>query len=319
MTDFIRIPGNPVPEGGEIAMLDTPDGARLRVAWFPRENARGCVMLLNGRSEFIEKYFEVVEDLRAREFCVATMDWRGQGLSTRMLPDSRDGHITDFATFTDDLRHVIAQWVSPRWSGPSMVLAHSMGGMAALKLLADGYEGFSCAVLSAPMTRLFPSSAMRAAARAYAQLACALGASRRAVLGVKEEAFVFDGNQVTHDPARFERFTRLQQAAPDAMLGAPTYGWSKAALAATAAIARPGVLEAVTTPTLVLSAAEDTIVDPTVHAEIASRLSRGRYVRIEGARHEILMETDEIRACVWAAFDAFADPILPRVETAAAV
>ena len=38
---------------------------------------------------------------------------------------------------------------------------------------------------------------------------------------------------------------------------------------------------------------------------------------IDGARHEILMETDNIRAQFWAAFDVIADAAAPRAGAAA--
>ena len=46
---------------------------------------RGTVVVLGGRAEFIEKYFEVIGELLARDFAVAALDWRGQGGSARRL------------------------------------------------------------------------------------------------------------------------------------------------------------------------------------------------------------------------------------------
>ena len=57
---------------------------------------RGTVAILGGRGEFIEKYFEVAEDLLSRGLAVATMDWRGQGGSERPLRNARKGHVDDF-------------------------------------------------------------------------------------------------------------------------------------------------------------------------------------------------------------------------------
>ncbi len=57
-------------------------GARLRAARFaaaPDVPYRGVCVLLNGQTEFIEKYFEVIDELRGRGFAVATMDWRRPG------------------------------------------------------------------------------------------------------------------------------------------------------------------------------------------------------------------------------------------------
>ena len=69
---LVSIPANPVPEGAVTAMLKTPDGVSLRFArWAPPPGRKGTVCIFPGRTEFIEKYFEVVRDLRARGFAVA--------------------------------------------------------------------------------------------------------------------------------------------------------------------------------------------------------------------------------------------------------
>ena len=51
-------------------------GAALRAARFPADAAapyRGVCVLLNGQTEFIEKYFEVIDELRGRGFAVASL------------------------------------------------------------------------------------------------------------------------------------------------------------------------------------------------------------------------------------------------------
>src|SRR6201986_4234150 len=82
-------------------------GAPLRAARYPAAPdvaERGVCVLLNGQTEFIEKYFEVIDELRGRGFAVATMDWRGQGGSSRALSDdSRKGYVGDFAEYDSDL------------------------------------------------------------------------------------------------------------------------------------------------------------------------------------------------------------------------
>src|SRR5258708_23479864 len=106
-------------------------GATLRAARFdpaPDVPTRGTCVLLNGQTEFIEKYFEVIDELRSRGFAVATMDWRGQGGSERALTDDgRKGYVQDFAEYDDDLAAFMAQVVAPM-GGKPIALAHSMGG-----------------------------------------------------------------------------------------------------------------------------------------------------------------------------------------------
>src|SRR5271169_7067167 len=101
---LVSISANPVPEDVVTGTLKTPDGVSLRFArWAPPPGRKGTVCLFQGRAEFIEKYFETVRDLRARGFAVATLDWRGQGLSDRALRNSRKGHVTDFSRYDVDL------------------------------------------------------------------------------------------------------------------------------------------------------------------------------------------------------------------------
>ena len=50
--------------------IKTSDGVNLRFArWAPPPGRKGTVVVMQGRAEFIEKYFETVRDLRARGIC----------------------------------------------------------------------------------------------------------------------------------------------------------------------------------------------------------------------------------------------------------
>ncbi len=75
-----------------------------------------CV-LLNGQTEFIEKYFEMIDELRGRGFAVATMDWRGQGGSSRMTKDSRKSFVGDFCEYDQDL-DTLMNWIVTPMLGP---------------------------------------------------------------------------------------------------------------------------------------------------------------------------------------------------------
>ncbi|MDB5452276.1 MAG: alpha/beta hydrolase, partial [Caulobacteraceae bacterium] len=46
-------------------------------------------------------------------------------------------------------------------------------------------------------------------------------------------------------------------------------------------------------------------------AAIARRIPHGRYVEAQGSYHEILMESDAIRALWWREFDALTSTVIP--------
>src|SRR6185295_402746 len=136
------------------------------IAIQPGGRPKGRVVMLGGRGEFIEKYAtEVVGELLGRGLEVFALDWRGQGLSQRALADPEKGHVEDFASFSDDLHRFLTTIVG-RSTGesPVLVLAHSMGGLATLRLLAEhaGERLVAAALLCAPMTSLKHALAIRA-------------------------------------------------------------------------------------------------------------------------------------------------------------
>jgi lysophospholipase len=308
MSRFIDIAENPLPDGATVETVAAPDGTPLRAAFFPATKPRGTVVLLPGWSEFIEKYFETVRDLQARGLNVAMIDWRGQGLSDR--DSARTAKWNDyFDVLKEDLRHFIEHEVKPRFDGPYILMTHSMGGLPALMLLADGYEGFSRAVLSAPMTRLFPEAQNKVLAFAAAT-ACTLGFACNETARTKDHSETFEGNIFTSDKARHARFRDLKLAAPEAASTTPTFGWVNAAMRASAALHAPGALDGIKIPVLIISAGTEHQIDGGDHDIIAKASKMIRHERIPGALHEMLMERDSIRAIFFKAFDDFVAPAL---------
>ncbi|MBN8934216.1 MAG: alpha/beta hydrolase, partial [Rhizobium pusense] len=92
---------NPVPDSHVVGYFSGHAGKQLRYAIFRthRHVARGTVVLLHGRNECIEKYFETVADLTAMGFWVATFDTRGQGGSERLLKRPGAGHVRRFSDY----------------------------------------------------------------------------------------------------------------------------------------------------------------------------------------------------------------------------
>ena len=121
----------------------------------------------------------------------------------------------------------------------------------------------------------------------------------------------FEGNILTHDERRYERFRGQLAACPDLALGGVTWGWLGFALGAGTMLGRAAAARAVLgTPLTVVGAGEEHLVLNGPARRFAQRAG-GRYVEIAGAFHELLMETDDRRALVWAQFDGLAARVSP--------
>jgi lysophospholipase len=152
---LVSIPANPVPDNFITGIVKTRDNIGLRFArWQPPAGRRGTVCIFQGRSEWIEKYFETVRDLRARGFAVAVLDWRGQGLSERMLVDRLKGHVRDFSEYDTDLETFMREIVLPDCPPPLFAIGHSTGAAILLRAAHRGQRWFDRIVLTSPLIAL---------------------------------------------------------------------------------------------------------------------------------------------------------------------
>ena len=300
---------NPIPEGAAPGRMTTFDGRQVRYCLWPQtgESRRGTVCLFGGWGEFIEKYFETVDDLRRRGFAVATMDWRGQGGSDRLLPNPAKGHVEDFAHYEADLSQFMSEIVLANCPAPFLGMAHSMGGHILLRAVLNNPNWFERLILSAPMIDIDRELTRSLFLRLAIELLALIGFDKVFVPGGTSRPSglePFEGNDLTSDKARYERTRELLEAEPRLGLGAPTIGWLRAAARSILWINAPGRAEGLQVPTFIVAAGEDAVVSTRMTQRFADRARAVGCQVIAGSRHEILQERDAIRSQFWAAFDA---------------
>jgi lysophospholipase len=267
---------------------------------------RGTVVLVHGRTEFIEKYAEVLEELCARGLETFTLDWRGQGGSTRPLRDPNKGHVDDFRQYEADLAHYVATVVRPASHGSLTLLSHSMGGSVVLNYLHGHCGVFQRVLLVAPMVGIALGPA-RPLLRPMVRGLHRAGLRESYVPGTgpyQHGDHPFEGNDLTSDPERFQRQHEVIALAPHLALGGPTYGWLVQAFDANARLSARGYPESITTPTTFVIAGADTVVDNAQTRRLAERMVDAEVVCVGGSRHELLKERDVFLEQFWSAFDA---------------
>lgn len=278
------------PEGGRAHWLHTADGLRIRFALWP--GPRGQVLILPGRTEYIEKYGLVVADLAGAGWGAVVIDWRGQGLSDRLAGDARLGHVGRFTDYQQDLQAVLGAVEN---SAAMPWIAHSMGGCIALRALIDGARP-PAAVFSAPMLGLPQSPAMRLLMRGLARVTAPLGRDRAYVPTTGPDyglpTMGFDDNPLTRDREQFDRMQAQIRAHPALTLGGPSLRWIAAALAEMAALARQ---PAPPVRALIGLGDNERVVEPGAIRRRAAGWPSAQLVDYAGAEHELLMERPETR------------------------
>ncbi len=307
--DLVATPDNPLPRRPTVARVLTEDGLELRSArWRPTgRRERGTVCILQGRAEFIEKYFETIAELRRRGFAVLTFDWRGQGRSGREIRDERKGHVKSFADYGEDLEAIRTQVLEPFMPRPHFGLAHSMGGAVALLQAREGRLPFERLVTTSPMVSLCMIKRPKFTARlAFALRLLGLGGNYIPGGGATSiTTKPFAGNRLTTDARRYARNAAVAAALGPGAIGDPTIAGLDAAFRAMKRLSDPRFPLEVRVPTLVVAAGADPVCATPAIERFAARLKVGHAIVLPGARHEILMENDETRRQFWAAFDAF--------------
>jgi alpha-beta hydrolase superfamily lysophospholipase len=133
--------------------LRTGDGLALFVQpWTAPQPARGTVVIVHGLGEHIARYAHVAEHLNGWGWNVVGYDHRGHGHS-----DGAKGRLNQSDDYLRDLSAVIAA-TRAEYSGPLILLGHSLGGLIAARYVAEGlaaspaawYRPVDALVLSSP-------------------------------------------------------------------------------------------------------------------------------------------------------------------------
>lgn len=275
----------------------------MRIAIWP--GTRGTVLLFQGRTEYLEKYGEVVDRLTSDGWAVIAHDWRGQGLSDRPQPDPNLGDIKDFASYQEDVDAVVAAADAAELPQPRVLVAHSMGGGIGLAAINRGLP-VKAAVFSAPMWDLPRPKMFGRLAYIILTFAVRFGQGRRYFVGTTPRNHALDQpfaiNPLTGDKAQYANFIAQLKAHPDLNLGGPSLRWIRAALRLGRQLTRspaPGL------PILTILGTREAVVSSEAIIRHTGRQPLGELVKIEGGNHEIFLETPKRQATAWAAIEGF--------------
>ena len=302
---------NPAPENITAKHVTTPDNIRLRCVTAKSSHTPnlGTIILLHGRNESSEKYFETMRDFNARGFDVLTFDWRGQGDSERLLKDRMRGYVRKFSDYLIDLGTVIEQIVLPDCRGPFFIVAHSTGALVALTAVPQLKNRVDRMVLLAPYLGMRDQKLSTEAAGWAGRIMTWMGLGKVYMVGGPRPKTTrpFKNNLVTSDPQRYERNSALFEKYRHLALGGPTARWVAQSVTAMNVIQKrlKNPEKAVRMPILMVIAGADRIVSNMAIEDVARQLPGASTLRIENAAHELLQEQDRYREQVLSAIYAF--------------
>lgn len=276
--------------GSQAYWLTTTDGVRIRVSLLRCQGARGTFVIFPGRTEYIEKYAFVAKTLAGYGFDVVTIDWRGQGLSDRLLDDPRVGHVGTFDDYQRDVDAVMAWMDDIGLTQPRYLLAHSMGGCIGLRRLVTHQE-FESVIFSGPMWGIHFPIWFDPFVNPLTWVADKLGLSNGYAPSTDGKAYVleeeFSKNKLTTDETIWSIFGQHMTAAPDLIVGGPSFKWVAQARREMDDLTKkmsPGI------PCYCILGCDESIVSTTRIVDRMKRWPQGHLHMVPEGQHETLME-----------------------------
>ncbi|OGO75960.1 MAG: hypothetical protein A2203_01415 [Chromatiales bacterium RIFOXYA1_FULL_46_5] len=288
------------------------DQSRICFSSFHHPTPRAEIVLSPGRIEAGQKYQEFCFDLYQSGFTVHLIDHRGQGLSDRINGDRHLGDVADFQHYVQDFALWLQCHIVPQQQAPLLGLAHSMGSAILCRYLQQhAQHNFKGAIYCSPMFGIQSKPLPQAVATTLVRLLSKLHS-----LSNRQHSYFpgqrpyqrrpFSGNHLTHSEGRYQQFQQLYQQQPELQLGGVSARWLQQALLAIDELQGAAVLAL---PQLIIQATEDPVVDNHMQLRYQQKHQQQKQpcelIKIEGALHEIIFESDPLRNQLFTALNRF--------------
>lgn len=286
------------PDGGAAYWLKTTDGLRIRVGHWNVPDAKGTILIFPGRTEFVEKYGRAAKAFAERGYASLAIDWRGQGIADRMMPNRAIGHVGHFDDYQQDVAATLAHAASLDLPRPYFLIGHSMGGCIGLRALMNGLD-VNAAMFSAPMWGVQINPALRPVAWGLSAVSKPLGFDQTLAPGQSEESYVLrttlEENALTGDAEMFDVLQDQLAKHPDLGLGGPSLRWLNMSLRE---MFNLSIQTSPNVPCITFLGSDEAIVDPGRIHDRMGKWPGGKLRVIDGGRHEMLMDAPVMRNAI---------------------
>jgi len=268
----------------------TTDGIRVRTSFWAANDPVGTVFVFPGRADYIEKYGGLANFCLSNNLNVIAIDWRGQGLSERLLDDKNIGHIEDFKNYQNDVEVIINEAKDAGLVKPWIIFAHSMGGLIGLRTLHDN-PVFEKVVFTSPMWGIQMPPILKSGASIIMSLISLIGKMETYAPTTSPETRIlneeYEFNKLTSDIRNFKLLRQQLIQHPNLQIGGPSSAWVSAALDE---IEFQIGKEPPITPALCFLGEKEEIIDNLAVREFCKNWDSCDLISIPDAKHDLLME-----------------------------
>ena len=279
-------------------------GENIYYRIFRSDISSADLVLVHGFTEGADKFNEVIYYFLQAGFNVWQIQQRGHGKSFREVKDTSLVHISDYRALVEDLHYFVEDIVKKNRTDakrPLYLYGHSMGGGVSALYLETYPDDFQKAILTSPMLELDSGSIPVWVANIYAGIMTALGKGTNYMPGNKPFSPEPDfENSCSNCRTRFDYWFAQTVKRPEYQTCASSIVTAKQFLILTQKATDQKNCARVRTPFLLFQAGNDNMVKPGGQETFVSQTGKnGRLVRMESAKHEIYLCSDEDLEKYW--------------------
>lgn len=278
----------------ESVHFDAHDGVKIHYSQITDPRNKNLLVILPGRTEPAQKYAEMAYDLRFESHDIIIIDHRGQGLSGRLLENSKIGHVENFIDYVLDLEDASKLIGRKKKYDKKIMLAHSMGSIIGLLQAQRNPLFWDGLILGSPMLELKTRSLPSWIAKNLFKVMKGVGLADGYVPGgADEELMTFENNTVTQCHQRYRMARYIEERQPELFVSDPSPNWVLEGLRGSQeALEGRHMLKM---PILMFQAGLDEYVYAEAQNQFDESLANCTKVILEDSFHEVFQEKDSIR------------------------
>ncbi len=308
------------------------DGLKIVYDYFPTEGAKQALVISHGTGESSIRYAEVVFDLLNNNipYSIFVINHRGHGFSQRMIgknkewnpswnvyeidqeeiQDYKKVYVSDFEDYVKDFGTLINIIKDKYKIEKVSAIGHSLGGAVVARYAEQNTNALDQMILSAPMFSIiglfgadnndFVSKAIISSGSTFSSKGYAIsgGGATFSHLSTKYDTEDNTLNYYTTSYNRFFMKKYILQENPETSLGGLTWGFVDAIYKVVKDIRSDA--QKIKIPTLIFQAEFDDYVHPSGQDTVCNQINLTtpglcKIIKIENAKHELLLERDYIR------------------------
>ena len=254
------------------------------------EPMTSCLVFLNGRCEWIEKYQFLLSEIKfPKGTGFLTVDHRGQGGSS-----GHRSYIDGYHQFSEDIQNVINNLIP---NTPYILMGHSMGGLISLFSTIEGYLNPQKLILCSPLLR-FPDRPVPAIlAKPLAKLLSRGPLKKIFTGGVYDNYSDFEDNNQTQWKEGYDKVVNRPWHQH-----APTVSWVNSTFHACHQIFDEKKIATIKIPVHIFCPSHETVVNGSGSPDW-TRKAKSLGVKVtqdfmQGGLHELVNEKKEIRSII---------------------